>query len=236
MRVTPLLLLIILTNLGVGNAFSQEFLVIEDFEQYEVNSLPYLWRMPDKNMRSMRELPLDHARPSDFVDVVAEDDGNILRAYTEGESVQIALSRADKLVWNLESFPRLRWRWRADELPDGAREDTRSLNDTGAALYVAFDCNDWLGRPCTIKYTYSSTLPTDTRVRYGRLFAWVVTTASDVMGEWVTIERNVVQDYERIFGRTPPGNPIYIMIWSDSDNTGGVADVYFDDLVVLAEG
>ncbi|MCY3615853.1 MAG: DUF3047 domain-containing protein [Bacteroidetes bacterium] len=236
MRVTPLLLLIILTNLGTGNAFSQEFLVIEDFEQYEVNSLPHLWRMPDKNMRSMRELPLDHARPNDFVDVVAEDAGNVLRAYTEGESVQVALSRADELVWNIESFPRLRWRWRADELPDGAREDTRSLNDTGAALYVAFDCNDWLGRPCTIKYTYSSTLPTDTRVRYGRLFAWVVTTASDVMGEWVTIERNVVQDYERIFGRTPPGNPIYIMIWSDSDNTGGVADVYFDDLVVLAEG
>ena len=236
MRVTLLLLLIIVTNLGKGNAFSQELLVIEDFEQYEVNSLPHLWRMPDKNMRRMRELPPDHARPNEFVNVIAEDGGNILRAYTEGESVQVALSRADELVWNLESFPRLRWRWRADKLPDGAREDTRSLNDTGAALYVAFDCNDWLGRPCTIKYTYSSTLPIGTQVRYGRLFAWVVTTARDVMGDWVTIERNVVEDYERLFGRTPPGNPIYIMIWSDSDNTGRVADVYFDDLVVLAEG
>lgn len=235
MRITPMLLLVILMNLGTDNAFSQEFVVIEDFEQYEVHSLPHLWRMPDKNMRSMRELPLDHARPNEFVNVVAEDDGNILRAYTAGESVQVALSRADELVWNLESFPRLRWRWRADELPDGAREDTRRLNDTGAALYVAFDCNDWLGRPCTIKYTYSSTLPKDTRVRYGKLFAWVATTARDVMGDWVTIERNVVQDYERLFGSAPPGNPIYIMIWSDSDNTGGVADVYFDDLVVLAE-
>ncbi len=236
MRVTPLLLLIILTNLGTGSAFSQEIMVIEDFEQYEAHSLPHLWRMPDKNMGRMRDLPPDHAKPNEFVNVVAEGDGNVLRAYTEGESVQVALSRADELVWNLESFPRLRWRWRADELPDGAREDTRGLNDTGAALYVAFDCNDWLGRPCTIKYTYSSTLPTDTRVRYGRLFAWVVTTARDVMGDWVTVERNVVQDYERLFGSAPPGNPIYIMIWSDSDNTGGVADVYFDDLVVLAEG
>lgn len=235
MRVTLLLVLIILTNMGMTNAFSQEVLVIEDFEQYEVNSLPHLWRMPDKNLRSMRVLPPDHAKPNEFVNVIAEDNGNVLRAYTEGESVQVALSRADELAWDLESFPRLRWRWRADELPDGAREDTRSLNDTGAALYVAFDCNDWLGRPCTIKYTYSSTLPTDTRTRYGRLFAWVVTTALDVMGDWVTIERNVIRDYEQLFGSVPSGNPIYIMIWSDSDNTGGVADVYFDDLVVLAE-
>ncbi|MCY4675042.1 MAG: DUF3047 domain-containing protein [Bacteroidetes bacterium] len=235
MRVTLLLVLIILTNLGMTNAFSQEILVIEDFEQYEVLSLPHLWRMPDKNLRSMRVLPPDHARPNEFVNVIAEDNGNVLRAYTEGESVQVALSRADELAWDLESFPRLRWRWRADELPDGAREDTRSLNDTGAALYVAFDCNDWLGRPCTIKYTYSSTLPTDTRARYGKLFAWVVTTALDVMGDWVTVERNVIRDYEQLFGSVPSGNPIYIMIWSDSDNTGGVADVYFDDLVVLAE-
>ena len=183
----------------------------------------------------MRPLPPDHARPNDFVNIVMEDSGKVLRAYTQGESVQIALPRGNGLGWDLDYFPRLRWRWRADKLPEGARENSKKLNDTGAALYVAFGCNDWLGRPCTIKYTYSSTLPKGTRSRYGKLHVLVVSTAIEVTGEWIEVERNVTQDYIEIFRKPPPGDPLYIVIWNDSDNTDKEADVYFDDIVVLTE-
>ncbi len=235
MRAGAILSLFVLAGPCIPDVSAQQFLVIEDFEGYAMDGLPSSWRIPDKRSRMMRVLPADHAKPNDYVKVVTGEGGKILRAYTQGESVQIALPRGDGLEWNVDQFPRLRWRWRADQLPEGAKEDHRNLNDTGAALYVAFDCDDWLRRPCTIKYTYSSTLPRGSLARYGKLQVLVVSSALEPKGRWIEIERNVARDYEMFFGRPPPPSPLYIMVWSDSDNTGGAADVYFDDIVVLSE-
>ncbi len=235
MRATIILCLFVFVGSYTLSVFAQQSLVIEDFEGYEINGLPSSWRIPDNRLRMMRVLPPDHAKPNDYMKVVMEEGGKVLRAYTQGESVQIALPKGDGLEWDVENFPRLRWRWRADQLPEGAKEDRRDLNDTAAALYVAFECNDWLGRPCTIKYTYSSTLPKGALARYGKLQVLVVSSALEIKERWIEIERNVAQDYEMFFGRRPSQSPLYIMVWSDSDNTGGAADVYFDDIVVLSE-
>ncbi len=235
MRAITILSLFIFAGSCTLSVSAQKSLVIEDFESYEIGGLPSLWRIPDKGTRMMRVLPPDHAKPNDYVKVVMGEGGKVLRAYTQGESVQIALPKGDGLEWDVDRFPRLRWRWRADQLPKGAKEDRGNLNDTAAALYVAFECNDWLGRPCTIKYTYSSTLPTGALVRYGKLQVLVVSSALETKKKWIEIERNVVQDYEMFFGRRPSQFPLYIMVWSDSDNTGGAADVYFDDIVALSE-
>ncbi|MCY4159076.1 MAG: DUF3047 domain-containing protein [Bacteroidetes bacterium] len=229
--VLPSLILFAVIRIPTASAF-QAF-VVEDFEGYEVDGLPYFWKVPDRSSRSLRPLPPDHAKPNDFVRVVMEETGKVLRAYTQGESVQVALQQGNGLEWDLSYAPRLRWRWRADKLPEGAMENSSRLNDTGAALYVSFGCNDWIGRPCTIKYSYSSTLPKGTRARYGKLHVLVVSTALEAKGEWIEVERNVVEDYRMLFGKEPPVSPLYIMIWSDSDNTDGEADVYFDDIVVL---
>ena len=226
---------IILAALGTSNAPARQLTIIEDFEGYHTDSLPHLWKMPDKNSKIMRPLPPNHAKPNDFVNVTMGENGKILRAYTQGESVQIALPQGDGLDWDLDLYPRLRWRWRAEQLPDGGRETSRKLNDTGAAMYVAFACGDWLRRPCTIKYTYSSTLPKNAQTRYGKLFVLVVSSALDEEEDWIHVERNVRHDYEMFFGEQPKGDPIYIMIWNDSDNTDSEADVYFDDIVAITE-
>lgn len=235
MRAITILSLFIFAGSCTLSVSAQKSLVIEDFEGYEIDGLPSSWKIPDKRTRMMRVLPPDHAKPNDYVKIVMGEEGKFLQAYTQGESVQIALPKGDGLEWNVDNFPRLRWRWRADQLPEGAKEDRRRLNDTGAALYVAFQCNDWLGRPCTIKYTYSSTLPRGSLARYGKLQVLVVSSAPEIKEKWIEIERNVVQDYEMFFGRRPPQSPLYIMVWSDSDNTGGAADVYFDDIVAFSE-
>ncbi len=235
MRVLQFLSLFLFAGSSTLIASAQDSLVIEDFERYEINGLPSSWRIPDKRSRMMRVLPPDHAKPNDYVNVIMGEEGKVLRAYTKGESVQIALPKGDGLEWDVDRFPRLRWRWRADQLPEGAKEDRRNLNDTGAALYIAFECNDWLGRPCTIKYTYSSTLPKGALARYGKLQVLVVSSAVEIKEKWIEIERNVVQDYQLFFGKPPSQFPLYVMVWSDSDNTGGAADVYFDDIVAFSE-
>jgi len=228
-------LLILFIGLWGSGVFAQQVQVIEDFEIYNQNQPPFRWKIPDRASRSMLPILSDHASPDEYMRVVREGSGNVLRAYTQNEAVTLALPQGDGLDWDLEIYPQLSWRWRADILPDGASEDTRSLNDTGAAVYVAFACNDWLGRPCTIKYTYSSSLAEGSRAKYGKLQVLVVTSGSEVMGEWVEVNRNVVDDYKMIFDKEPPKNPMYIMVWNDSDTTDGESDVYFDDILISTE-
>ncbi|MCY4170919.1 MAG: DUF3047 domain-containing protein [Bacteroidetes bacterium] len=224
--------LILFVGLYSSAVVAQEIQVIDDFERYEENEPPFRWKIPDRASRSMLPILSDHEKPNEFMTVVKDGNGNVLRAYTQNEAVQLALPQGDGLDWNILMYPRLRWRWRADVLPEGAMEDTRSLNDTGAAVYVAFACNDWLGRPCTIKYTYSSSLPEGTRAKYGKLHVVVASSGVESMGEWVEVDRNVLEDFRMIFDRQPPGNPIYIMVWNDSDTTNGESDVYFDDILI----
>ncbi len=217
-------------------ALAQEYVIVDDFERYDLGAAPPAWRIPNRNVGRMTPIPPDHSQPNDYAIVFRDGTNKVLRAYTKNESVQIALPQGDGLTWSLNVHPRLRWRWKALKLPSGAREDVSDSNDTGAALYVGFDCDDWLGRPCIIKYTYSSSLDVGTVATYGKLRALVLATAADGLGKWHIMERNVVTDYQRLFGEPPPGNPRFVMLWSDTDNTGSEADVYFDDLMLLPEG
>ena len=208
-------------------------ILVENFEGYEAGMQPYHWKRPHKKSRSLLDLSPELERDDDYFEVVAEDGGKRARAYTRDESVQIVRLNGDGYQWDLDTHPVLAWQWKAKRLPEGAREDKDRYNDTGAAVYVTFDSKDWLGRPRSIKYTYSSTLPIGTTARYGPLRVVVVATGADGMGRWIRNQRNVAEDFKRLFGKERPPKPGYIMLWSDSDNTHAVADVYFDDIELL---
>ena len=105
MRVICFLSFLLLSGSCVPDALAQHLRVIEDFEAYNADDLPFLWKIPDRRSKSMRPLPPDHAKSNDFVNIVAEESGKVLRAYTQGESVQIALPRGDGLDWDLDYFP-----------------------------------------------------------------------------------------------------------------------------------
>lgn len=167
--------------------------------------------------------------------VRTENDNQFARIYTDANALQVVLSSKNGLEWSLDKRPYLRWRWRAQTLPEGANEKREETNDTGGALYVTFG-TDILGRPKSIKYTYSSTLPVGTTVDYGTLKVLVVASKQEQgLDEWVTHERNVVEDYERLFDDTPDSTPIAVMMWGDSDSVDSVSTIDFDDLLLLAE-
>jgi Protein of unknown function (DUF3047). len=94
--------------------------------------------------------------------------------------------------------------------------------------------SDWLGRPKSIKYTYSSSLPVGTTVSFGPLKVIVVDSAREPRaGEWETVQRRIRDDYRQVFGGSPPDRPVSITLWSDSDTTGDEAVVDIDDLELL---
>jgi hypothetical protein len=76
-------------------------------------------------------------------------------------------------------------------------------------------------------------LPVEATVDYGVLKVLVVSSGIEGIGSWVVVERDVVADYRRLFGKEPPARPLSLTLWSDSDNTKDYAIVDFDDFELL---
>ncbi len=207
-------------------------IVIEDFEHFQGGDGPYTWKRPHSKSRSLLDIPREVEHDDDYFEIVVEGGNKVAHAYSRDESTQIVRVNGEGYRWDLRTHPRLAWDWRAKRLPTGAREDESKRNDAGAALYVTFG-KDWLGRPRSIKYTYSTTLPAEATVKYGPLRVLVATSGAKGFGAWIHVERDVVADYRRVFGGDPPETPLSITLWSDSDDTKSVADVYFDNLTLL---
>jgi hypothetical protein len=210
-------------------------IVIEDFEGYAVGEMPNLWKT--NKGRSLVAADLNTMTPDHEFRIGAEGTNRFARATMVDYAYRLIRMNGDGFDWRFDDHPVLSWRWRIHEAPAGAREDDRKKNDVAAAVYVLFD-RDWLGRPRSIKYTYSSTLPVGTRVSYGGLKVIVVGSAKDGdLGVWTRLERDVVRDYEEVFGRPfDRSHPIGISLFSDADDVpDGRAAADFDDLVVRSQ-
>jgi len=215
---------------GWQHADTTETVVLEDFESDRPGELPKKWRF--LSSRERRFKPLEpFMRPTEKFTVLSEDGNNFLRAFTQGEAQRISLPHAS-VDWVLTKYPVLQWDWRARRLPEGARED--KVNDSGGAVYVSFAKKDWLGRPLSIKYVYSTGLPEGTVVSTGNVKVIVASSGLDGTGRWKTVMRDVTEDFRRVFGGDPPDEPFTITLWSDSDNTNTVAEVDFDNIALVA--
>lgn len=203
-------------------------IVLDDFEKDSGGKWPKKWRYLAASDKSFMPLKGVMDEKEKFY-VVAENGNKFVRAYTEGEAQRISLPPST-MNWRLSEHPILSWEWRARQLPAGANE--RNVNDTGGAVYVSFSQTDWLGRPLSIKYTYSTTLPVGTVVSTGNVKIIVASSGTDGIGRWTGVERNVVDDYKQLFGQAPTEDPFTITLWSDSDDTKSVGEVDFDNLTV----
>lgn len=206
--------------------------VIEDFESYEAGDTPYRW-----STNKGREIfpATRQTMTGDHQYVVEEERGNLfVRATMRNYAYRLIELNEEGFDWNLEACPVLRWRWRVVDYPEGAREDDKGQNDVAAAVYVTFG-TDWLGRPKSIKYTYSSTLPVGTIASYGPLKVLVVATVPEGHGEWKTVTRDVIADYKQLFGGTPKSDrPTAITLFSDADRSSDASAIAdFDDIEVL---
>lgn len=203
--------------------------VVEDFERYEVGTVPDRWvRVDSRNSVRPASAALE---PGERFEILAADDNQFARLSTEGEYVRFSLRNGTEFEWSLKTHPRLKWRWRALALPEGASETGK--NDTGGAVYVTFG-TDWLGRPKSIKYTYSSSLPVGTVVSFGPLKVIVVDSAREPrLGQWKPVVQHVRADYRQVFGKAPPNRPVSITISGDSNTTGSVSTVDIDDITLL---
>jgi len=187
-----------------------------------------------------------------------ENDASTSYALVRAESTVVVRARSDNgasgLITqrrvDLEKHPILEWRWKVNELPQGADVSTKTADDAAARLYVTFDY-DGLGLYDRLKlmllrrvgyaeapsralnYLWSTTQTRDDPLPSAytdQIMMLPIRSGSTRGGEWVRERRNVLADYRRVFGEDPP--PVNgVVIMTDSDNTGTSAEALYGDIV-----
>jgi hypothetical protein len=196
-------LLVAILILSAQTLFAQPLVHIT-FERDEVGKFPSGWQSRDEK---------DGIK---VYSVQAEGEKKFLHADARDQSVQISYEQK----WPLTDYPLLRWRWRAVTFPAASNERVKGGADSVLGLYVVLS-----GLPfvTSIKYVWSDTLPEgtvfDSPYSSGTKIV-VVRSGRALAGSWVTEERDVLSDYERLFGKKEK-HPVArgIALLTDSDNT-----------------
>lgn len=241
MKYIPTLLTLIFSLFATHYSFAQtaintiEFgkggvVYLEDFEKYEPGTIPNEWYNRDGN-----RIPehYDDDLRSEYQYRVWEEDGNQFLRFSGTEAKHLNFPLADKDDLDIFQTPLLRWRWRVHDIPAGGNEDRDDRNDVAASVYVVFDFGRVLFRrvPKSIRYTWSSTLPKGKELSkfFGNQKVVVLESGREETGKWKTFERNIVEDYRRLFGDDPPRTPLAILILSDGDDTNSYVQADYDD-------
>ncbi|MGB5987323.1 MAG: DUF3047 domain-containing protein [Desulfobacterales bacterium] len=178
-----------------------------------------------------------------------QDGGMALKAVSEASASALVY----KEKFNITDYPILRWRWKVDRVYAQGNYRLKSGDDYPLRVYVLFAYDpERAGLATRLKYGLAHTL-------YGRYppsaalnYIWanrteesepVVSPYTDQavliplrqgpgqVGQWVTEQVNLLEDYRRAFGQAPPAEAS-LAVMSDGDNTGEGATAYIDFIEV----
>lgn len=208
-------------------------IVLDDFTNDVVGSMPSKWYVRDGNVR-LRDL--DAEKKTKYRYRVVEENGQKYLRYSGMDAMHIGLPIHETNEIDLATHPILSWEWRVHAVPTGANEDIEKLNDTAASIYVVYEISGIFRIPKVIQYTWSSTLPKGTELAKGRQRIVVKESGTARKGEWIRFERDIAQDYRNMFGEEPPKRPLAILILSDANNTGSFAFADYGPIYLKKQG
>lgn len=131
----------------------------------------------------------------------------------------------------------LRWSWKVAGTIPGGDERTRAGDDYAARVYVIFP-GTFFWQTKAINYIWANRLgrgesvPNAFTPSAGMI---AVESGSGNAGEWIAEERDVLEDYRRLFGGEP-GKAGAVAIMTDTDNTGSEAEAWYGEIVLSTEG
>ena len=158
---------------------------------------------------------------------VPDEDGRlVLRATARGS----ASALGGRLRVRTADRPIIRWRWKAERLPDGGDETIRDRDDVAARLLLVFHESIRPSRVKTIGYVWGNTLARGQTIDSpysANVKIVAVESGPAALGVWKIEERDYAADYQRLFGE-PADLLLGVSIMTDSDNTHSVAVAYYD--------
>ncbi len=180
-------------------------------------------------------------------ELVTDDGQQVVKATTDGSAsgliARVSVEPGDSLI--------LKWRWKVSNVFEKGNARSKSGDDYPARIYVAFEFQPekagfferakrktvevLFGESLpgnALNYIWANTLPEGTFIANAytdKTMMVAVNSGRERVGDWVTVERDIVADYRQAFGEAPP--PIVgVAIMSDSDNTGEQATAWYGDV------
>lgn len=160
---------------------------------------------------------------------VTVDGRTALEASTDGTASLLFRQRAI----DLNETPVIEWSWKISgvyPIEEKLQERKKSGDDFPARIYVVYQTGILPSDAKAINYVWSTQEPIGAQwpnpySKNARMV--VVATGNDRQGEWVTLQRNVRQDFKELYGIDPPMLHGYAVM-VDGDNTGNATTSWFD--------
>jgi hypothetical protein len=152
--------------------------------------------------------------------------------------------------------PWFRWSWRVDALHLKATVSDDDTEDAPVRVILAFE-GDLSTLPlrdrmffeqvelftgnrlpfATLAYTWDGQVPVGQTVPYvrsKRLQNHIVESGNARVGQWLSYERNVVEDFRQIFGVSPPGIISSVGVLTDTDDLKNSVEAWYGDMAFSA--
>jgi len=177
-----------------------ETLGVDDLAQSQLGAFPKDWKT----------YPFHYGKAERVYHVASEQGRNFIRA-ADSEDISVPIFK--DFDWDIDKFPYLKFRWRAQKLPVGSREDSYATNDSACAVYVGF------GRSSALKYVWSYSLPVGSywAKEPGKFYIISKRMGSASLGRWEDETISVKDDYPKYFGRAMTKRPSGIGIMTDGN-------------------
>ena len=171
-------------------------------------------------------------KPTDYT-VVPDGSNSCLRASATNSNSALMV----KLNFKPPAHLFVRWRWKIDRTPPGASDRVVHDYDHAARLIIAFDT--FIGPPRSIDYLWANTEPIGTAMPHplmGRAQMLVLESGNGRAGEWITEERDVTEDWRRLFpGRKMP-KIVGIGVLTDTDSTHTQVTAGYENIELYSGG
>jgi len=166
---------------------------------------------------------------------VVDDSGDrVIKLRSESSSLSLEKS----IVVDLRQTPYLEWAWKVTVLPKGGDFTATLTDDQSGQLLVTFP-KTLFERRKVITYLWDSTVPKGTMADApGPLFlnikAIVVESGESHLGKWVLEKRNLLEDFQALFGSTPE-RAIGLRIQLNSQHTHSEAEAFWKTIRFTSE-
>jgi Protein of unknown function (DUF3047) len=159
--------------------------------------------------------------------IVVDNDGHhVLHLSSKNEGSTISKDIKGRV--NLRETPVLEWRWKVVKLPTNGDCRKKETDDEAAQIYVAWPRFPEAVRSRIIGYVWDTTAPAGTIAKSektGTVTYLVVRSGTAELGKWITEQRNVVDDFRKIYGEAPE-SPGVLSVSIDSNDTHSSAESF----------
>lgn len=180
------------------------------------------------------------------------DDGGTIVVKARAESAASGLNLPVR--FDVNGAPFIEFKWKIGSLLDGADNSIAAKEDSPVRVVLGFEGDkakltlrertaSLLAKRATgrdlpyaqLIYVWANKAPVGTVIENphtGRVRMIVAVSGGAQVGKWVTLTRNVVEDFRKAFGEEP-GLMTDVGIMTDTDNTGINVDAWYGDIRFL---